>query len=112
MANTIIVSGNVIEITDIDSDWSWYDTLVAYATSKTGIPIHSIQFKPIATGDRCVIKNGSAAAASVFDKAAATAYDDKELYFHGEEIKPFLDVGDGSYSAGAKVIITLSTKGK
>lgn len=108
MANSITFTENVIELTDIDSDWNWYDTLSAFVTSKVGIPIHSIQFKPKATGDHCVIKNGSGTAATLFDKEAADQYDDKVVYFHGEELKPFLDVGDGSYNAAAKVIITLA----
>jgi len=108
MANTIVITGNVIDLVNIDSDWNWYDTLTAFASDKGGIPIHSIQFKPAATGDHCVIKNGSNTAAVIFDKEAANQYDDKVVYFHGEELKPFLDVGDGTYNAGARIIITLA----
>lgn len=107
MANTINLSGNVIEISSIDSDWYWYDTLVAFATSKVGIPIHSIQFVPGATDDRCVIKNGSATAAVFFDRTAENVYDNDQYRYDGEELKPFLDVSAGVYSADAKVIIIL-----
>jgi len=112
MANTINLSGNVIEISNIDSDWNWYDTLVAYATSKVGIPIHSIQFLPGATNDRCVLKNGSITKAAFFDKIAEDVYDNTQFRFDGEEFKPVLDVSVGVYSANAKIIIILSTKGK
>ena len=108
MANTIVLTGNVIDLINIDSDWNWYDTLTAFVADKVGIPIHSIQFKPVAANDRCVIKNGSGSAAVIFDKEAVNQYDDKVVYFHGEELKPFLDVGDGVYSAGARVIIILA----
>ena len=100
--------GKVIHLIAIDSDWNWYDTLTAYATSKVGVGIHSIQFKPATTGDRCVIKNGGATGPVIFDKVGADQYDDKEVYYHGEELKPFLDVGDGSYNASARVVIILS----
>lgn len=108
MANTIKLTENAIHLIAIDADWNWYDTLTAFATDKPAIPIHSIQFKPAATGDHCVIKNGSGTAAVIFDKEAADKYDDKVVYFHGEKLKPFLDVGDGSYNAAARVIITLA----
>lgn len=110
MANTIVFTENVIDLIDIDTDWNWYDTLPAFATSKVGISIHSIQFKPAATGDHCVIKNGSATAAVIFDKEAENQYDDKVVYFHGEELKPFLDVGDGTYNAAARVIILIAKR--
>lgn len=112
MANTIVSDGHVIDLVAIDTDWNWYDTLTAYGTSKVGVPIQSIQFIPAATDDKCVIKNGSATGPVIFDATGATAYDGKIVYYHGEELKPFLDVGDGSYNAGARVIITLAKRGK
>ena len=110
MANDITYDGQVIELKSIDSDWNWYDNLTAFATSKVGVPIHSIQFAPATAGDHCVIKNTSGTGPTIFDKEATDKYDDKVVYFHGEELKPFLDVGDGSYNAAAKVIIVFSKK--
>jgi len=112
MANTITLSGNVIEISTIDTDWNWYDTLVAYATSQVGVPLHSVQFLPGAANDRCVLKNGSVTAAAFFDKIAEDVYDNTQFKFDGEEFKPVLDVSAGVYSADAKLIIILSTKAK
>jgi len=106
--STIVFTNNIIDLISIDADWNWHDTLTAFAADEVAIPIHSIQFKPAAVGDHCVIKNGSGTAAVIFDKEAENQYDDKVVYFHGEELKPFLDVGDGSYNAAARVIIILA----
>jgi len=112
MANTIILNDNIIELKAIDTDWFWYDTLTAFAISKQGVPIHSIHFKPGATGDRCVIrqKGETDAYPRIFDAACADAYDEKVVYYHGEELKPVLDVSVGSFNAGARLFIILSTK--
>lgn len=112
MANTIILSENIIEISNIDTDWYWYQTLVGFAINKPAINIHSIQFIPGATNDRCVLKNGSSTSAIFFDRNAANVYDDEPIYYNGEEFKPFLDLSAGVYSANAKLIIILSRKGK
>lgn len=110
MANTIVSDGDVIELTGIDSDWSWFDTLTAYAISKVGVPIQSIQFVPGAAADQCVIKNLDASGPTIFDKTCADANDDKEMLYDGEVLKPFLDVSEGTFNAAAKVIIILKKR--
>ena len=107
MANTIVLTDSVISISDIDSDWNWYDTLAAFATSKVGVKIQSIHFKPGATDDECIISNETIDGAPIFNAKCADVYDDKTRYYDGKELKPVLDFSDGSYSAGSSVQIIL-----
>ena len=107
MANTIVLSGGVISLTAIDADWLYSATV-----GLTGrINVHSIELVPAAAGDHCVIKDGGGTGATVFDMtciAVNANYAPYIKYFPPSPgLKPFLDVGDGSYNAGAKVIITL-----
>ena len=103
MANTIVKTGLTIDITDIDEDW-----LFSATVNDTGLYISSIQFSPIQTGDKCVIKEGGATGAIIFDALCADAYDHKIKYFHGERKQPFLDFGDGSFAAGTRILIEIS----
>jgi len=107
MANTIKFTDTVITLTSIDSDWNWYDTITAYASSKVGVPIQSIQFRPGATDDVCIIYNETIGEARLIDVKAADEYDDKVRYFHGVILKPVLDYSAGKYSANSSIIITL-----
>lgn len=102
MANTINQTGKIIELTDIDSDWSWLD-LFPFADS--GIELNSIQFNPGATDDRCVIKQGAETAVPFFDVKCQNAYDEKNKYYHGQMLKPLFDFSASVISAGAKIII-------
>ena len=110
--SAIVKDGQVITLTGINANWSWFDDLPAFATSKVGVPIHSIQFKPGAALDRCIIRNLDGSGPSIFDAECKNAYDNKVEYYYGEEMKPFLEVLGGVYNAAARVIIILSTKGK
>ena len=107
MANTIVLSGGIISLTAIDTDW-----LFSATVGLTGrINVHSIELVPAATADHCVIKDGSAAGATIFDMkciAITANYAPYIKYFPPSPgLKPFLDVSDGAYNAAAKVIITL-----
>jgi hypothetical protein len=98
--NTIRSSPGAIELTAIDSDWSYTDTYVQ---------IHSVIFIPAALDDRCIIRDGSATGAVFFDSnKAIDAYDAKRIQYDGVKFKPFLAVGDGQYGAAARVIIILN----
>jgi len=104
--NTITYISPAIELTAVDSDWLWTATLGA---GMSRVNIISITFIPTATDDHCVIKDTNAAGPTIFEKKAATAYDSETIYYPQPNagFRPFLDVGDGSYTAGAKVIIIL-----
>lgn len=97
--NTIRKTAGVIELTAIDSDWSYTTTEMA---------IHSIIFIPGAVDDRCIIRDGSATAAVFFDSnKAIDAYDPKRVAYDGKKFKPYLKAADGQYAASARVIIII-----
>ena len=107
MANTIVLSGGVISLTAIDEDWLYSATV-----GLTGrINVHSIELVPAAANDHCVIKDASAAGATIFDMKCILVnanYAPYIKYFPSSPgLKPFLDVSDGAYNAAAKVIIVL-----
>ena len=102
MANTIKQTGMVVEITDIDSDWSW---LTRFPFADSGIELDSIQFNPGAADDKCVIKAGSETAASIFD-VICKDLNEKNKYYRGDVYKVFFDFSASVISAGAKIIIT------
>jgi len=100
--NTVNHVGNVIEISAIDSDWTWTDTL---PERSDGIKVKSIQFNPGAADDVLVIEEASASGPrSVYFKCADTTVQ-KTKYFDDVKIKPFLDESDCTLSEGATVII-------
>ena len=108
MANTINygINNQVIEITDIDSDWSWNDVAaVAAYTNRGGIPIHSILFKPAAGDDQCIITDGDA---TIFDSTAFDEYSEAIKYFpKGIYTPASMTFTDGAYTAGSKIIFQL-----
>jgi hypothetical protein len=106
-ANTITETESMIIITDIDSDWTWSTHFPDYAA--WGVPVVSIQFKPAAADDQCVILNGSATASEVFNVTAESAYDQKIQYYFGTPLKLFLDYSEGTFTAGSKIIINIGT---
>ena len=100
MANTIVRTGPVVHITDIDSDWLW-------STQFPGInkiPVVSIQFNGAAQDDQCIISEGSITGAILFDFTADNVYDQHPKYFHGVGLRPVLDFSIGTYSANSSVI--------
>ena len=101
MANTINQTGMIVEITDIDSDWSWLD-LFPFADS--GVELDSIQFNPGAIDDKCVIKAGSETAVAIFH-VICKDLNEKNKYYKGDVCKTFFDFSASTISAGAKIII-------
>ena len=107
MANTIVLSGGIITLTAIDTDW-----LFSATVGLTGrINVHSIELVPAATADHCVILDGSAAGATIFDMTCIKITENYAPYIKyfppSPGLKPFLDVTAGNYNAAAKVIIVL-----
>ena len=104
--NTITFTSPTVMLIAIDADWSWTETL---GSGMSRVNIISITFIPTATDDHCVIKDTNGTGPTIFEKKAATAFDSQTIYYPQPNagFKPFLDVGDGSYTAGAKVIIIL-----
>jgi len=107
MAITVTKKGLTIEIKGttgtIDADWDYTATI-----NDTGVFVESIQLVPATIGDKCVIKEGGATGPIMFQYEAAALSDPLTKNFNGKRKHPFLDVGDGSYTSGAKVLIELS----
>lgn len=104
MANTIKQEDMILEISDIDSDWSWTDNFPFAAA----VRLDSIQFNPGAAADACVIKYGSDAGVAFFDVTCENESDEKCKYFNCRPLKPVFDFSDSIISAGAKIIIMFS----
>ena len=106
MANTINQRGFTVQISDVDSDWSWRDTFTdpKYAN---GIPINFIQFNGVGSSDKCSIKEEDDAGPECFFAQISQANDQRRAYYHGTPIKPVLDFSEGTYTAGSSVTIQL-----
>lgn len=106
MSNTINQSGYTVEISDIDSDWTWTDT---FTDSKyaNGIRINYIQFNPAAANDACSIKEGADTGPQFFRCSAEDANAQKAVNYYGAIKKPVLDFSAGIFTAGSSVIIEL-----
>jgi len=102
--NTVTVSGNVISITAIDSDWSWDDD---FPNHLAGLRISSIQFVPGADDDRAIIEEGDDSGPEAFDSDTCSINQPRIKYFNGTQLRPVLDFDAGTYSTGAKVIIII-----
>jgi hypothetical protein len=100
VANTILRTGPVVHISAIDSDWLWSDTFPQLAN----IPVQSIQFNGAQQADRCIIKEGSAAGAILFDFTADDIYDQHPLILNGVHLRPVLDFSAGVFTTNSTVI--------
>ena len=113
MANTINPTAGsdidkFIEITVIDSDWTWTDT---FPGAHNGIAVDWIAFSvgATATVDVCSIKEGSATGPSIFPTQPVAATSPVTIvYYNGKSIKPYLDQSACTLSTGHSVIIKLS----
>ena len=108
MANTISLDSLVLQISSIDADWTWTDTFPA-SKYPDGIKVNSIRFDTAAATDVCIIKQTDGSGPRLFKASGNTldVADERCQYFYGARLKPFLDVGDGSYNASASVTIIL-----
>ena len=102
-ANTVTSNNGSVEISAIDSDWSWSDT---FSNVSSGMRLISIRFNPGAADDRCIVKNGSDTATVLFDSGKCTdEYDARIEYYFRAIRRPVLDFNVGTYSAGSKVTL-------
>lgn len=100
MANTITRGGSFLTLSTIDTDFVAEDLWDQSAI--TGIPIISIDFVVNAGTDKCIIREGSLTGPIIFSNDAGAS-----LFkpIGGDPIRPCLDVSEGSYNAGALLII-------
>lgn len=96
MANTVTITGPVITISNIDSDYDLNDIL----------PIQSIRLNAGTGTTSCIIKNGSDAGAPLF-KVSRPAGEEFIQYFHAVLARPYLDFSAGVYPPETEVTIIL-----
>ena len=98
MANTVTTSdnGKVIELSALDSD---YDPAQQIA-------LQDIQFFPGAAADVCVFKTDDDAGPTLC-RLESLDGEPRVKYFHGSQ-HAYLDYSAGTYTAGAKVLLTLA----
>jgi len=95
MANATIINGRTIQVTlDGSTDWVWDS-----ATEKAQAPelnelaigdriwVKSISFRPGATDDKIIVREGSLSGAGMFSHIAATAYDTKTQEYYESRFK-------------------------
>lgn len=109
MANATIIDGRTIQITlDGATDWAWNSS-----TEKGQAPelnelaignrlwVKSISFRPGATNDKIVVREGSLTGAGMFSHIAANVYDSKTQEYNADF--------KGLYIANADVTSTTAT---
>ena len=105
---TITKTGNFIEITSIAADVESKD-IFRDSNAHEDKKVRSILFVAGSDNDKCVIKNGSASAATI----VVLATPDVELpairYFDnsGQYMKPFVDFSDCTLNTGHKLIVEI-----
>ena len=94
-----------IEITGIDSDWTWTDT---FKGAHNGIAVDFIAYSSgDADGDICVIKEASDTGPAIFPKQAQKTQGPAQIVYYGCSIKPVIDYGDCTLSTGHSIVIKL-----
>ena len=110
-ANTITVVGHTITIEDIDSAWASATDTTNLTTDQNlyGLYVHSIEFKPAATDDECIIYSGSSTSgAKTFPQLCADKYDERIKYYPPNVRRHiYLDFTNGTYTANSLIIIEL-----
>lgn len=109
-ANTIIWGEDTIEISAIDSDWTWNETGSGspYTGNSRGIKVDYIIFVPGAAADDLSLLEEDANGGELFPNFEVPTLQGYMIYFFGGKvIKPFLDYSESTLSSGSKVIIGL-----
>ena len=110
MANTINPAAGsdiekFIEITAIDSDWTWTDT---FPGAHNGIAVEFIAFSSgDSDGDYCSIKDQGATGPSIFPPQAQKTQGPAQIVYYNDSIKPFLDQSACNLTTGHSLIIKL-----
>ena len=109
-ANNVEACATTIELSSLDSNWlSSTETKLTADQRKHGLYIFSIEFKPAATDDECIIYVGnSTSGVLTIPWICADKYDERIKYFPPNTRRQiFLDYDNGTYSSGSMVIIEL-----
>lgn len=104
MGNTINKVGKFVELSALDSDWTWTET---FPGALNGIAIEYIAFLAIGDGDKLSIKEGSATGPHIYPPRCVKAQGPLDPLYVNGTCKPVLDYDKGTFSSGASVIIKL-----
>jgi len=104
MANVIATSGSRIVFTTIDTDWKHTDTF----SDLEHIKLDSIIFVPGAASDELIVRDGAIDGPEIIHVLATDTNDQRALYGHGVAVRPFIDVSECTFTAGAKIIFTFA----
>jgi len=102
MALTVKTGSHTISVL-FDGATAW-DSTTSYPD---GLVIESFEFKPTATDDIIIVREGVATGVQYFSEKAATAYDNKIKYFNTEDsqkrLKPYV-VGNEATNGSLLII--------
>jgi len=87
--NSVTVSGDTIQIKNIDSDFTYSGQSILYGPSGEGARINFIKMTDTDEQTYIKVKNGSDSGAVVF--YSVSSYGQAPVYFHGARLKPVLD---------------------
>ena len=115
MANATVIDGRTIHITlDGSTDWAWDSSTEKTAApelnelSKTGrLWVHSISFRPGATDDKVIVREGSLSGAGMFSHIAATAYDTKTQLYDLDFAGLYIANGDVTSTAATLIVVLM-----
>jgi len=89
MANNVNHDDKTIEITAMDSDWTWIDL---FPGAINGIMVDFIAYSSgDADGDICVIKEASDTGPALFPKQAQKTQGPAQIVYYDAPIKPVID---------------------
>lgn len=82
MALTGVVGSYSIDLTlDNATDWTWAHATLGWGATSPGVRLQAIHWRPLATDNSIKIRDGSVTGAVIFEAKAATAYDQRIIYF-------------------------------
>lgn len=97
-SNTIVAAPDGVTFTAMDSAWTWTDNYTL-GMHTGGIKVNYIMFSPGATGDECIIRDTNATGIILWQIKCSDAYDQRIIYFHGDNVRPYLMDTDPDSSA-------------
>ena len=103
MANTVNLKGNGLEISDIDSDFSWDQIMDPHIG---GFRVHSIQFSPGGAGEACLIRDGAADGPVVY---AYDQYQPVKYFDPRRELKPVMLFIEGTFTANSRILFVFGS---
>lgn len=105
--STTTITGKCIQITNVNltSDWKLSNT--DFDGLKGGIGINYMMYTPGASRDIVVIKEDNDAGAQLVKFECANSYDQKIVYFHGRQCRPYIDISAGSKGKKSTSILSI-----